>query len=60
MRAYIITTGAFNGQRGVFTRNVDGAVVGVDLAGRLFRRLSSSPSEAAVKTRISTGSASQG
>ncbi len=57
---YIITTGAFKGQRGVFTRNVDGAVVGVDLAGRLFRRLSSSPSEAAVKTRISTGSGSQG
>src|SRR6266568_582083 len=57
---YVITTGAFKGQRGVFTRNVDGAVVGVDLAGRLFRRVSSSPSEAAVKTRISTGSGSQG
>jgi CubicO group peptidase (beta-lactamase class C family) len=31
---YIITSGAFKGQRGLFTRNESGAVVGVDLAGR--------------------------
>ncbi len=36
---YIITGGAFQGQRGFFTRDGTGAVVGVDLAGRLFRRL---------------------
>ena len=35
---YIITGGAFQGQRGFFTRDETGAVVGVDLAGRLFRR----------------------
>jgi len=27
------------GQRGFFTRNESGAVVGVDLAGRLFNRI---------------------
>ena len=36
---YIITTGAFNGQRGYFTR-ADGAITGVDLGGRLFSRRS--------------------
>jgi CubicO group peptidase (beta-lactamase class C family) len=36
---YIITTGAFKGQRGFFTRDDGGAVVGVDLAGRLFGRV---------------------
>ena len=36
---YIITGGAFQGQRGFFTRDGTGAVVGADLAGRLFRRL---------------------
>jgi CubicO group peptidase (beta-lactamase class C family) len=35
---YIITSGAFQGQRGFFTRDKTGAVVGVDLAGRLFNR----------------------
>ena len=35
---YIITSGAFAGQRGFFTRNANGAVTGVDLAGRLFSR----------------------
>jgi CubicO group peptidase (beta-lactamase class C family) len=35
---YIITSGAFKGQRGFFTRATRGAVVGVDLAGRLFSR----------------------
>ncbi len=36
---YIITSGAFKGQRGYFTRDQSGAVVGVDLAGRLFNRV---------------------
>jgi CubicO group peptidase (beta-lactamase class C family) len=35
---YILTSGAFKGQRGFFTRNQTGAVVGVDLAGRLYSR----------------------
>ena len=35
---YIITSGAFKGQRGFFTRAANGAVQGVDLAGRLFNR----------------------
>jgi hypothetical protein len=35
---YVITGGAFNGQRGFFTRDDTGEVVGVDLAGRLFGR----------------------
>lgn len=35
---YVITGGAFKGQRGFFTRDERGAVVGVDLAGRLFGR----------------------
>jgi hypothetical protein len=38
---YIITGGAFQGQRGFFTRDETGAVVGVDLAGRLFSRVAS-------------------
>ena len=36
---YVLTSGAFKGQRGFFTRDQTGAVVGVDLAGRLFNRL---------------------
>jgi hypothetical protein len=28
-----------NGQRGFFTRSESGAIVGVDLAGRLFSRI---------------------
>lgn len=36
---YIVTSGALKGQRGFFTRDESGAVVGVDLAGRLFNRL---------------------
>jgi CubicO group peptidase (beta-lactamase class C family) len=36
---YVITSGAFKGQRGFFTRDERGAVVGVDLAGRLFNRI---------------------
>ena len=35
---YMIVSGAFEGQRGYFTRNNAGSVVGVDLAGRLFGR----------------------
>lgn len=36
---YIITSGAFTGQRGFFTRDAADAVTGVDLAGRLFGRV---------------------
>lgn len=36
---YILTSGAFKGQRGFFTRDKTGAVVGVDLAGRLYSRV---------------------
>jgi CubicO group peptidase (beta-lactamase class C family) len=35
---YLITSGAFKGQRGFFTRDRSGAIVGVDLAGRMFSR----------------------
>lgn len=35
---YIIVSGAFEGQRGYFTRDQSGQVTGVDLAGRLFSR----------------------
>jgi CubicO group peptidase (beta-lactamase class C family) len=38
---YIITSGALKGQRGFFTRDTNGRVVGVDLAGRLFSRVPS-------------------
>ena len=37
---YIVTSGALKGQRGFFTRDDSGAVVGADLAGRLFNRVS--------------------
>lgn len=36
---YIITSGGLKGQRGFFTRDESGTVVGVDLAGRLFKRI---------------------
>jgi CubicO group peptidase (beta-lactamase class C family) len=36
---YVITDGAFTGQRGFFTRDSDGLVIGVDLAGRMFGRV---------------------
>jgi CubicO group peptidase (beta-lactamase class C family) len=36
---YIVTDGALKGHRGFFTRDASGAVVGVDLAGRLFSRV---------------------
>jgi CubicO group peptidase (beta-lactamase class C family) len=35
---YIVTEGGLKGQRGFFSRDANGAVVGVDLAGRLFGR----------------------
>ncbi len=35
---YIVTSGALKGQRGFFTRDTSGVVVGADLAGRLFSR----------------------
>ncbi len=37
---YIITDGGMKGLRGYFTRDETGTVVGVDLAGRLFNRVS--------------------
>lgn len=37
---YIITSGAFAGQRGFFSRDESGAIHGVDLAGRIFTRIS--------------------
>src|SRR5258708_16424792 len=40
---YLITSGEFKGHRGFFTRDTGAAVVGVDLAGRFFSRLQSSP-----------------
>ena len=36
---YILTSGGMRGQRGFFTRDENRAVVGVDLAGRLFSRV---------------------
>ena len=36
---YIVTSGGLKGQRGFFTRDAAGAVVGIDLAGRLATRL---------------------
>lgn len=36
---YVITSGGLKGQRGFFSRDETGAVVGVDLAGRLFTRV---------------------
>lgn len=35
---YVVSSGGLKGQRGFFTRDKSGAVVGVDLAGRLYRR----------------------
>jgi len=36
---YIVTSGGLKGQRGFFTRDTGHAVVGADLAGRLFNRV---------------------
>ncbi|EXU66106.1 beta-lactamase [Streptomyces sp. PRh5] len=37
---YIVTEGGLRGQRGYFSRDANGVVTGVDLAGRLFSRVS--------------------
>jgi CubicO group peptidase (beta-lactamase class C family) len=39
---YIVTAGAMQGQRGYFTRDDSGAIIGIDLAGRLFTRVAKS------------------
>ncbi|MET9503538.1 serine hydrolase domain-containing protein [Streptomyces sp. NPDC006622] len=36
---YIVTEGGLKGQRGYFSRDANGSVTGVDLAGRLFNRV---------------------
>ena len=36
---YILTEGGMNGQRGYFTRDDSGTIVGADLAGRMFTRV---------------------
>ncbi|MEV6243402.1 serine hydrolase domain-containing protein [Lentzea sp. NPDC051838] len=36
---YVLTEGAFSGQRGFFTRDGNGRIIGVDLAGRMFGRV---------------------
>ncbi|WP_167474756.1 serine hydrolase domain-containing protein [Nocardia arthritidis] len=36
---YIITSGGMQGQRGYFTRDASGAVIGIDIAGRLANRV---------------------
>jgi CubicO group peptidase (beta-lactamase class C family) len=36
---YVVTSGGLKGQRGFFTRDGSGTVVGVDLAGRVFSRV---------------------
>ncbi|MGC0421955.1 hypothetical protein [Embleya sp. AB8] len=36
---YIVTSGGLQGQRGFFTRDDNGTIVGADLAGRLFTRV---------------------
>ncbi|MEU9401012.1 serine hydrolase domain-containing protein [Streptomyces sp. SID4985] len=36
---YIVTEGGLQGQRGYFSRDTDGTVTGIDLAGRLFNRV---------------------
>jgi hypothetical protein len=38
---YIVTDGEYAGQRGFFSRGESGAITGVDLAGRLARRVQS-------------------
>ncbi|MYT31343.1 MULTISPECIES: serine hydrolase domain-containing protein [unclassified Streptomyces] len=40
---YLITEGGLKGQRGFFTRDDTGTVVGIDLAGRLFGRTPQTP-----------------
>ena len=40
---YVITSGALKGQRGFFTRDHSGTVVGIDLAGRFAKRTPATP-----------------
>ena len=40
---YVVTNGGLQGQGGLFTRDESGAVVGVDIAGRLFKRVPTAP-----------------
>jgi CubicO group peptidase (beta-lactamase class C family) len=40
---YVITSGALTGQRGFFTRDHSGTVVGIDLAGRFAKRTPATP-----------------
>jgi CubicO group peptidase (beta-lactamase class C family) len=40
---YIITEGGLKGQRGFFTRDENGTIVGVDLAGRMYSRVLTAP-----------------
>jgi CubicO group peptidase (beta-lactamase class C family) len=42
---YVITSGGLKGLRGFFTRDQTGAVVGIDLAGRLYRRVPTASQE---------------
>ncbi|WP_230193543.1 serine hydrolase domain-containing protein [Streptomyces coriariae] len=42
---YIVTGGGLIGQRGFLTRDADGAIIGADMAGRFFNRVSSTPAE---------------
>jgi len=37
---YVVTSGALKGQRGFFTRDDSGTAIGVDLAGRVFSKVS--------------------
>ena len=58
---YIITSGGMKGMRGFFTRDDSGAVVGIDVGGRMYRRVptagQSSPAPARGRwvTRVSAG-----
>ncbi|GHE56971.1 penicillin-binding protein [Streptomyces spiralis] len=40
---YIVSEGGLKGQRGYFSRDAGGAVTGIDLAGRLFSRVTEAP-----------------
>ncbi|MFD9522010.1 serine hydrolase domain-containing protein [Streptomyces sp. NPDC059979] len=42
---YIVTAGGLKGQRGFFSRDGEGVIVGADLAGRLFGRVPAAASE---------------
>jgi CubicO group peptidase (beta-lactamase class C family) len=48
---YIVTDGGLKGQRGFFTRDENGTVVGVDLAGRMYSRVPTARVEPADERR---------